>query len=115
MDICPRCGERECGLGTSRLDSSTHICGVCENSEAMEDAWGGILQKEHWKMTPFTKGQRVLYMGIAFGNVEDVLEHGLMVKLDRGPVRAVIPAQLIKVVDAEHEAKLTLAMNRTLP
>lgn len=46
--LCPRCGKHPAGIGTSRLDSKTHICGSCENSEAMEDMFGGILPKSEW-------------------------------------------------------------------
>ena len=47
--ICPRCEVNMAGLGTSRLDSTTHICSPCNTGEAMEDFLSGALTpKSEW-------------------------------------------------------------------
>lgn len=52
-ETCPRCGVNPAGLGTSRLDSKTHICSSCNTSEAMEDFMAGaITPMEEWPIKP---------------------------------------------------------------
>lgn len=47
--ICPRCKVNMAGLGTSRLDSTTHICGPCNTAEAMDDfLLGHITPQSEW-------------------------------------------------------------------
>lgn len=48
--ICPRCRVNMAGLGTSRLDSKTHICTPCNNQEAMEDLFGNLTPRYAWPL-----------------------------------------------------------------
>lgn len=49
IQMCHRCMRREVnGTATSRVDNTTPLCTVCEQTEAYEDMYGVLMPKEDW-------------------------------------------------------------------
>lgn len=49
IQMCKRCFRREVnGTATSRLDSTSPLCTVCEQTEAYEDMLGVLMPMEDW-------------------------------------------------------------------
>jgi hypothetical protein len=54
--MCHRCMRHEVnGTATSRVDNSTPLCTLCEQTEAFEDMLGVLMPKEDWAFTKMCK------------------------------------------------------------